>query len=39
MNHHNFSNTKPIYTEQSSMESSLNYPTFETKTKMVYLLP
>ena len=39
LNHHNFSNTTPLYTESSFMESSLNYPAFEIKTKMVDLLP
>ena len=34
LNRHNFLNTKPIYTE-----SSLNYPAFKIKTKMVDLLP
>ena len=33
LNHHNFSNTKPIYTEQSFMRSSLNYPAFKIKTR------
>ena len=39
LNYHNFSNTKPIDTESSFMESLLNYPAFEIKTKMVDLLP
>ena len=39
LNHHNFSNTTPIYAEQNFMESLLNYLAFEIKTKMVDLLP
>ena len=39
LNHHNFSNTKPIYTEKSFMESLLNHLAPEIKTKMVDLLP
>ena len=38
LNHHNFSNTKPIYTE-CFMESLLNYLALEIKTKMIDLLP
>ena len=39
LNHHNFSNTKLMYTEESFMESLLNYLALEIKTKMVDLLP
>ena len=39
LNHHNFSNTKPIYTEYSFLESLLNYLAYEIKTKLVDLLP
>ena len=39
LNHHNFSNTKPIYTKSSFMESLINYLAFEIKIKMVDLLP
>ena len=39
LNHHNFPNTKPMYTEYSFMESLLNYLALEIKTKMVDLLP
>ena len=39
LNHHNFSNTEPIYTKSSFVESSLNYLASEIKTKMVDLLP
>ena len=35
LNHHNFSNSKKSYTEQSYIESSLNYLALEIKTKMV----
>ena len=38
MNHRNFSNTEPIYTKYSFMESLLNYLANEVKTKVVDLL-